>query len=71
MACCRNCRGFIPDTVGNGFGIGKCKAFEQYNRVGEDEMQIMNRLIELGNHYNYSLFWGGTASRECNRYKEI
>jgi len=70
MIRCRDCAGFIPDKIGDGYGIGRCKAYEQYKREGESQMQLKYRLIELGNHPDNILFWGGyLADRNCNRNK--
>jgi len=68
---CRDCAGFIPDKIGDGYGIGSCKAYEQYKRAGESPAALKTRLMELGNSADNALFWGGLlADRECNRYKE-
>lgn len=70
MIRCRDCLGFINDKIGDSYGIGQCKAFEQYKRAGESQTALKTRLMELGNHPDNSLFWGGLlADRECNRYK--
>jgi len=70
MIRCLDCAGFIPDKIGDGSGIGRCKAYEQYKRAGESQMQLKYRLIELGNHPDNTLFWGGClADRNCNRNK--
>jgi len=71
MIRCRECAGFIPDKIGDGSGVGACLAYEQYKRAGESQIQLKYRLIELGNHPDNNLFWGGSLlDRECNRYKE-
>jgi len=70
MIRCRECKGFVPDKVGDGYGVGKCKAYEQYKRAGESPTALKMRLMELGNRPDNFLFWGGLlADRECNRYK--
>lgn len=70
MIRCRDCAGYIPDKIGDGFGIGRCKAYEQYKRSGESQSTLKIRLIELGNRPDNDLFWGGLlADRKCNRYK--
>jgi len=71
MIRCRDCRGFIPDRIGGGFGIGICRAFEQYKKSGESSTALKMRLMELGNGPDSTIFWGGTLKdRNCNRYKE-
>jgi len=71
MIRCRDCLGFIPDKIGDGHGIGRCKAFEQYKRAGESPAKLKTRLMELGNRPDNFLFWnGGVKDRICNRYKE-
>ena len=70
MIRCRDCLGFITDKIGDGYGIGRCKAYEQYKRSVESPIALKIRLMELGNRPDNPLFWGGTlADRECNRYK--
>lgn len=67
---CKDCMGFVKDQIGDGLGIGICRAFEQYKKSGENKAQLKARLIELGNKPDNSIFWGGNlADRECNRYK--
>ena len=72
MIRCRDCAGFIPDKIGDGYGIGRCKAYEQYKRAGESPTALKVRLIEIGNRPDDYLFWGGTLKdRNCNRYKQL
>jgi len=70
MIRCRDCLGFIHDKIGDGYGLGQCKAFEQYKRSGESQTALKVRLMELGNQPDSDVFWGGLlADRKCNRYK--
>lgn len=70
MIRCHDCLGFIPDKIGDGYGIGRCKAYEQYKRAGETETALKLRLMELGNLSDNDVFWGGMLTdRICNRYK--
>lgn len=72
MIRCLDCAGFIPDKIGDGHGIGRCKAYEQYKRAGESETALKIRLLELGNQPDSDVFWGGLlADRECTRFKQI
>jgi hypothetical protein len=67
--CCRDCLGFIPDQIGFGYGLGECKAYEHYVSKGANNSQLRLLLIDLGNSPDYQLFWGGTATRECKKFK--
>jgi hypothetical protein len=70
MIRCSDCAGFIQDKIGDGYGIGRCKAYGQYKRAGESPAQLKVRLIELGNRHDSTVFWGGALKdRNCNRYK--
>jgi hypothetical protein len=70
MICCRDCLGFVADKVGDSYGLGRCKAYEQYQRSGESKTALRVRLIELGNDPGIDVFWGGLLKdRNCNRYK--
>lgn len=71
MICCRDCDRFIPDKIGDGYGIGRCRAYEQYKRANESQSALKMRLLELGNNPDSDVFLGGLlADRECNRFKE-
>lgn len=67
--CCRNCRGFIFDTVGFGCGLGSCKVYQHYVDKGYTDSQLRPLLVELGNKPYYPLFWGSTELRECKHFK--
>lgn len=72
MIRCRDCKGFVKDQIGDGTGLGTCKAYQQYAKAGESTTQLKTRLMELGNAPDNHLFWGGNlADRECNRFKQI
>lgn len=67
---CKDCMGFVKDQIGDGTGVGTCKAYQQYKKAGESQTTLKTRLIELGNQPDSTIFWGGLlADRECNRYK--
>lgn len=61
---CRNCRNFIQDQIGDGYGIGRCKVVEN-SKPGE----LRELLVSLGNQPNCDIFWGGQLlNRECKQY---
>jgi len=69
--CCTDCLGFIKDTIGDGKGIGKCKAYEHYVNKGATTGQLNELLVALGNKANYHVFWGGSELRECSKFKQV
>ncbi len=70
LACCGNCLGFIKDTIGDGKGIGKCKAYEHYVNKGATTADLSELVVLLGNKANYHVFWGGNEPRECSKFKQ-
>jgi hypothetical protein len=64
------CNLFVADAVGDGAGIGRCRVYSTRKKQGASDRELRALLIELGNHPNNTLFWGGEiADRECNRYR--
>lgn len=69
---CRDCASFIPDAVGDGFGIGECKTFTAYKNQHPGDAALRRALALLGNHNGNTLFWGGgLKNRDCKRFKEV
>lgn len=66
---CRDCRFFIPDQVGDGFGLGRCGVFEFYQQKGLSDNDLKPLLLKLG--VNKPLFWGGTGYGCCEKYQSI
>jgi hypothetical protein len=62
---CHQCKNFIPDSIGSGFGIGSCHTFDEGSKTAKDKRAIRLALMARGNHPDNNLFWGGTATREC------
>lgn len=65
MARCCDCRNFIPDRVGDGFGLGQCQIM---NWVKEHQPEHLERWFKkLGGQ----LFWGGHGhdrDRLCEKF---
>ena len=69
---CADCNRFIKDLIGDGQGIGECKAYNYWVAKGESNSELKNRLIELGNSPDKPFFWGGKLKdRNCKRFKQI
>ena len=72
MICCADCQGFIKDSVGDGMGIGECKAYNFFVAKGYSKSDLNIELVRLGNKENDPVFWGGNLKdRMCNRFKPI
>lgn len=67
---CAQCQYFLPDTIGSGDGIGKCRIYEHYASKGLPDKKLNKLFIQLGN----KLFWCGTDTdkkdRYCDKYKK-
>ena len=65
--CC-HCANFIPDTIGDGMGIGNCKVLEDYKAKGASQKAIDAAYEKLGGR----LFWGGDGGypRDCIKFKQ-
>jgi hypothetical protein len=64
------CNLFIADSVGDGSGIGRCRAYSMRKKQGASERELRALLVELGNDPDNKLFWGGDrVDRNCNRYE--
>lgn len=70
IACCRYCRLFERDRLGDGFGVGKCGPYEQYKAKNPSESQLRLARIKLGNEPDNDLFWGGDGLRDCEKFEE-
>jgi hypothetical protein len=69
---CRDCFHFIPDKIGFGQGIGKCKLYEEYKAKNPGPSALSEALRKLGNRPDYDgdLFWGGELiDRNCEKYE--
>lgn len=69
-AHCYKCKGFIPDKVGDGSGIGDCKVIAHLKQKGEPIKVIEAAFKRLGN----KPFWGGKDEyygRNCYRFTEV
>jgi hypothetical protein len=68
LVSCAKCKGFIPDPIGDGFGIGKCKVYEHYKDKGESQDRL-DALFknELGN----KPFWRGNDDRDDRNCKKF
>ncbi len=67
MKCqCCDCELFIPDHIGDGKGLGKCKVLEW---VKANQPESEDRWFKaLGN----KVFWGGdngVLDRDCSKFK--
>lgn len=71
LACCGNCLGFIKDTIGDGKGIGGCKAYNHYLDKSATMADLSELVVRLGNKANYHVFWGGNEPRECSKFKTV
>jgi hypothetical protein len=72
LACCAQCAQFLPDKVGSGDGLGKCREYSTRKRQGASTQELRELLIIMGNDPNYPLFWGGTLiDRKCERFIEL
>lgn len=65
-ARCADCKLFLPDTVGDGFGVGRCQAFEDYKNESPGLDKLERAFRCLGNQ----LFWGGSGGypRACSKF---
>jgi len=68
---CSVCAHFVPDPIGFGQGIGKCKLYEAYKALRPGPDALMAALRKLGNKdADGDLFWGGLAvDRQCEKYE--
>jgi hypothetical protein len=69
---CRDCSHFIPDKIGFGQGIGKCRQYEEYKAKGPGAQALRDALRKLGNNPDYDgdLFWnGGLIDRNCEKFE--
>jgi hypothetical protein len=70
VICCAMCKLFVADSVGDGSGIGRCRVYSARKKQGASERELRDLLIELGNHPDDPIFWGGDrVDRNCNRYE--
>jgi hypothetical protein len=70
LVSCAKCGGFIPDAIGDGSGIGKCKVYEYYKSKGVSgkELEIVFKML------GGKVFYKGTDDRDdrrCNKFKRI
>jgi hypothetical protein len=66
---CRECKRFVHDVVGDGYGLGECKEFIAYKAKNPTDSQLRKALTVLGNRGGNSLFWGGPEKdRDCSRF---
>lgn len=68
LVCCRDCKGFIPDKIGSGYGVGQCK---YYTWECSRNMIREHILMELGQPRGIDVFWGGTEKRDCLHFKSL
>lgn len=72
ICCCRDCKGFVFDTIGNGYGIGQCRYLVWAEKKGLDREQILMELgqpLMSGSSLRSDVFWGGTETRDCEYFK--
>jgi len=60
---CKTCANFIPDKVGDGSGIGRCRVYA--STPDKEKVSMLYRLGAGGVH----VFWGGDGNRECEFFK--
>ena len=66
MANCKQCRYFIPDAVGDGSGIGKCRVWEHYKDKLQD--QSKKRLLTCLDQ-KMPIFWGCDQKHNCQKFE--
>jgi len=72
-ASCIQCRLFIPDSIGTGQGIGRCRVYEFHKKKGFiGGVNKTSLLRRLGNKdYEGDLFWGGELqNRTCFKFEQ-
>ena len=65
---CANCKNFIPDTIGDGSGIGKCQLYEDYKLKTNSLSRLHSARVTLGNKYDDDIFWP-VSGKNCERYE--
>lgn len=76
---CRDCKFFLPDTVGSGGGVGECAEYNAYKAKKPGLGALRKALIALGQEQRSDMtvpevFWGGSKgnyTRECSKFKKI
>lgn len=67
LVSCSECARFTPDPVGDGTGIGRCQAYEDYKAQGVSPKALDRAFKALGD----KLFWCGTdpePDRVCGKF---
>jgi hypothetical protein len=68
---CQNCASFVKDTIGDGSGLGQCQSFSDGLKKRPSTQTITLALLARGNYAGDSIFWGGTALRECKVFQQM
>jgi hypothetical protein len=71
LVSCQQCASFVKDTIGDSFGLGQCKSFEQGLLKRPSLQTITLALLARGNYAGYPAFFGGPALRECKVFKQM
>lgn len=61
----------MPDTVGDGHGIGRCRIYSGRKKAGASARELRELLIDLGNSPDDPLFWGGYEGRDCRQFSPL
>lgn len=74
MISCRDCKHFLPGTIGNGSGIGQCAEYNAYLATKPSAQGKRMALMSLGQNPNCEVFWGGSRNgvntRTCEKYQQ-
>lgn len=70
LVCCRYCRLFICDKVGDGGGLGRCRAYANFKAAAPTAEELRVFVCELGfSPGDAVVFWGGeVVDRACRHY---
>ncbi|MCK9622222.1 MAG: hypothetical protein M0R47_17000 [Methylobacter sp.] len=71
VRCC-DCVRFVPDTVGDGGGIGRCRIRDEFMAGRHSRLDQISFLNQLGMSLDNQLVWGGVLyDRLCNHYEAV